>query len=192
MECAGDWGCEDLDFELKVVSKYRVLSLPKYLVGYRVYPGNMSSDKRRMSQALVSTVEHHIRANPDLSSYVIQKAKASVLEHSLYYLVTGRHFLLAASVLLRLLRADFGRGLRILGKNPKRKSGPNSFELAQFERTTRFNGLFFYDLKPDFGVDLCAPGAREKKIIRRIKELDRRMEEKVAAFVDHRSATDMQ
>ena len=107
----GIGGCEDLDFELKVVSKYRVLSLPKYLVGYRVYPGNMSSDKRRMSQALVSTVEHHIRANPDLSSYVIQKAKASVLEHSLYYLVTGRHFLLAAPVLLRLLRADFGRGL---------------------------------------------------------------------------------
>ncbi len=117
----GIGGCEDLDFELKVVSKYRILSLPQYLVGYRVHPCNMSSDKRRMSRALVSTVEHHLRANPDLSSYVIQKAKASVLEHSLYYLVNGRHFLLAAPAFLRLLRADFGRGLRILGRILKEK-----------------------------------------------------------------------
>ena len=41
-------------------------------------------------------------------------------------------------------------------------------------------------------VYLCAPGARDKKILERIKELDCRMEEKVAAFVDHRFSTDMQ
>lgn len=187
----GIGGCEDLDFELKVVAKYRILFLPKYLVGYRVYPGNMSSDKRRMSQALVSTVEHHIRVNPDLSSYVIQKAKASVLEHSLYYLVTGRYFLLAAPVVLRLLRADFGRGLRVLTRLLK-QTVARFIRVGSIRKDDPLQRPFFYDLKPDFGVDLCAQRACDKKILRRIKELDCRMEETAATSVDHRSAADMQ
>ena len=60
-------GAEDLDFELKLAAHFPISVVPEYLVGYRQYEGNMSSDPDRMMRAATAVVEKHIRLNPDLS-----------------------------------------------------------------------------------------------------------------------------
>ncbi len=62
-------GCEDLDFELKVARHWRFAAVPRYLVGYRGYPGNMSSNHPRMARAVVATVDHHLDGMPWLAPW---------------------------------------------------------------------------------------------------------------------------
>jgi glycosyltransferase involved in cell wall biosynthesis len=63
---AGIGGCEDLDFELRLAAQYRIEAVRSFLVGYRVYAGNMSSDRLRMAKSLVATIEQHIKRNPSM------------------------------------------------------------------------------------------------------------------------------
>jgi glycosyltransferase involved in cell wall biosynthesis len=63
---AGLGGCEDLDFELKLAAQYRIEAVRLFLVGYRVYEGNMSSDRVRMAKSLIATIEQHIKRNPSM------------------------------------------------------------------------------------------------------------------------------
>jgi glycosyltransferase involved in cell wall biosynthesis len=63
---AGLGGCEDLDFELKLAAQYRIEAVRSFLVGYRVYEGNMSSDRVRMAKSMVATIEQHIKRNPSM------------------------------------------------------------------------------------------------------------------------------
>jgi hypothetical protein len=61
---AGVGGCEDLDFELRLAAQYRIEAVRSFLVGYRVYEGNMSSDKVRMAKSVVATIQQHVSRNP--------------------------------------------------------------------------------------------------------------------------------
>jgi hypothetical protein len=63
---AGLGGCEDLDFELKLAAQYRIEAVRSFLVGYRVYEGNMSSDRVRMAKSVIATVKQHINRNPSM------------------------------------------------------------------------------------------------------------------------------
>jgi glycosyltransferase involved in cell wall biosynthesis len=63
---AGIGGCEDLDFELRLAARYRIEVVGLFLVGYRVYEGNMSSNRVRMAKSLIATVEQHIKRNPSM------------------------------------------------------------------------------------------------------------------------------
>jgi glycosyltransferase involved in cell wall biosynthesis len=63
---AGLGGCEDLDFELKLAAQYRIDAVRSFLVGYRVYEGNMSSDKVRMVKSVFATTVQHIKRNPSM------------------------------------------------------------------------------------------------------------------------------
>jgi len=74
---AGIGGCEDLDIELKLAERYRIVGVPLYLVGYRSYPGNMSSDRKRMARSIVATVERRLAANPDLPTVVRNSSRFS-------------------------------------------------------------------------------------------------------------------
>lgn len=74
---SGIGGCEDLDFELKLAARYRIAVVPQFLVGYRQYAGNMSSDHLRMSRAIVETVRRAIAANPDLPHLAVRCALAT-------------------------------------------------------------------------------------------------------------------
>lgn len=44
----GAQGCEDFLFQLELAMRYRFVCVPQYLVGYRKYEGNMSSDLVQM------------------------------------------------------------------------------------------------------------------------------------------------
>jgi glycosyltransferase involved in cell wall biosynthesis len=63
---AGLGGCEDLDFELRLAAQYRIEAVQSFLVGYRVYEGNMSSDRVRMAKSVIATVKQHIKRNPSM------------------------------------------------------------------------------------------------------------------------------
>jgi glycosyltransferase involved in cell wall biosynthesis len=69
---AGLGGCEDFDFELKLAAKYRIEAVQMFLVGYRFYEGNMSSDRVRMARSLVATIERHIERNPSLPPRILR------------------------------------------------------------------------------------------------------------------------
>ncbi|HUH78182.1 MAG TPA: glycosyltransferase family 2 protein, partial [Devosia sp.] len=61
-------GVEDLDFELAIAAHYPIGLVPEFLVGYRTYAGNMSSNLPRMSRGLVEVTRRHIARNPQLPS----------------------------------------------------------------------------------------------------------------------------
>ncbi|MBW9055891.1 glycosyltransferase family 2 protein [Rhizobium mesosinicum] len=69
-------GCEDLDFELKLAARYYMEAIPERLVGYRKYPGNMSSNYARMGQGVLEVIKRSIAANPQLPSYAAESAIA--------------------------------------------------------------------------------------------------------------------
>jgi glycosyltransferase involved in cell wall biosynthesis len=48
---AGVEGCEDLLLQIRISARYRFGTVPEYLVGYRRYPGNMSSNMERMAKS---------------------------------------------------------------------------------------------------------------------------------------------
>jgi glycosyltransferase involved in cell wall biosynthesis len=56
-------GAEDFDFELKLIARFPMVVVPEYLVGYRVSPGNVSSDDARMERAARAVMNKHIGLN---------------------------------------------------------------------------------------------------------------------------------
>jgi glycosyltransferase involved in cell wall biosynthesis len=173
----GIGGCEDLDFELKIAAKYPINAVGLYLVGYREYPGNMSSNTLAMALGAVSTIGHHIESCPELPDWAARSARASVLEYALENLITGRHWTLLLEELARLMRMDFGRTLQFAAAGAKRKLG------ALLDSGDR---SFFYDLSPDFigkggqARDQKIRQARDQKIIDRLETVDAVLATRVA------------
>ncbi len=73
---AGIGGCEDVDFELRLAARYCMEVVPERLVGYRKYPGNMSSNYTRMAQGLLEVIKRSIAANPQLPRSAARSAIA--------------------------------------------------------------------------------------------------------------------
>jgi hypothetical protein len=66
-----------------------------------------------MTRALVATIEHHIAINAHLPRRIVKNLHASALEFSLYVLVGIGHWIIVVRGLLKLLRTNFARGLRV-------------------------------------------------------------------------------
>lgn len=54
---AGIGGCEDLEFQLKLLRRYKIEVVREYLVGYRLHPGQMSRDIVRMRLGQIAVIE---------------------------------------------------------------------------------------------------------------------------------------
>lgn len=85
----GIGGCEDLDFEIRLMEKHRVACVPEWLVGYRYYDGNMSSDSARMARSMLAVVENCFSRNPELHPFIRRHAIANA------HIYTARNFLRA-------------------------------------------------------------------------------------------------
>jgi len=169
----GIGGCEDLDFELRIAAKYPITALGLYLVGYRQYPGNMSSNSLAMGLGAIATVERHIELCPELPDWAARGARAAISEYALGRLLGARHRKLLLQELANLFHIDFGRGLsfaalifiRKLGSLmpaiPTREPGPA-------ERP------FFYNLNPEFVSSASGNGlqSRDRKMLDRLKAVD--------------------
>lgn len=81
---AGIGGCEDLDFELRLAARYWIEVVPERLVGYREYPGNMSSNYVQMGQGALEVIKRSLAANPQLSRYAARSAVAFTQKYAFW------------------------------------------------------------------------------------------------------------
>jgi hypothetical protein len=164
----GIGGCEDYDFELKIAAKYPVAFVNEYLIGYRLYPGNMSSNYSRMARALIATVEMHIGRSTELPRWFVRMARASVFEYAALNFVSARSPISLLFMLFRLMLVDLPRGVKVLFKSiPLR--------LWHFLRKTTEKPLLrahFDDFASNAEKTCYTPSARERKTLERIKQLD--------------------
>jgi glycosyltransferase involved in cell wall biosynthesis len=107
-------GAEDFDFELKLASRVPISVLPEYLVGYRKYPGNMSSDVLLMARAIDAVVEKNISANPGLSRHCVRWARAKVLADRFVRLIHMRRLGDALLMMPSLISSDPVAALHLL------------------------------------------------------------------------------
>lgn len=169
----GVGGCEDLDLELRIAAKHPLAAVRRYLVGYRSYPGNMSSNGLALARSVLSTVEHHISCHPELPPWAIRKTRASTLEYALQNIAGVGEWRLFTSELLRLQRLDLGRGLDYITRFTVRRVRDHVLH-PTLERATSNKRPLFYDLSPDMGTEhlRSASRARDSKVVDELAMLD--------------------
>jgi Glycosyl transferase family 2 len=169
----GIGGCEDLDFELKIAAAHPLTAIPQYLVGYRTYPGNMSSRKLSMARGMFATIKRH--SHPELPPFVTRKATASACEYALSKCVAGRHWTAAAVLFGSLLRADPRRGLsygahtskRIIGRKLRLVKEPLPDHVPDL-----VIGPLFYDLSPDADNGHYGASSEDQNLMAKLESVD--------------------
>ena len=117
----GFGGCEDYDFQIKLLRRYKVEVVPEFLVGYRsLGHGQMSSDGARIGRGLVAVVDKNLQEMPMPSrerERILASAHASA---ALFALKSGQ---LAASFpsAAASLRHSPGPGLALGARLARRK-----------------------------------------------------------------------
>jgi glycosyltransferase involved in cell wall biosynthesis len=166
-------GCEDLDFELRIAAKYPITAIGLYLVGYRQYPGNMSSNSLAMALGAISTVDRHIDLCPELPDWAARAARAAISEYALAKLLGARHRKLLLQELARLFRTDFGRGLSVAAPIFIRKLASLMPTIPTPEPDPA-DRPFFYDLTPEFVSNSSGNRlqSRDRKMLDRLKAVD--------------------
>ncbi len=169
----GIGGCEDLDLELRIAAKHPITAVRRYLVGYRAYPGNMSSNGLALARSVLSTVEHHIHCHPELPAWAIRKARASTLEYALQNIASVGEWKLFLYELLRLQRLDLGRGLEYIARFSMRRFR-DRLQVEDADGISASKRPFFYDLSPDFGTERLRSAARprDSKVVDDLEILD--------------------
>ena len=69
-------GCEDIMFEMQVARSHGVACVPEYLVGYRLHPGSMSADHRKMNRAW-DLVHERLRGEAAIPAQVFRWIQAA-------------------------------------------------------------------------------------------------------------------
>ncbi|GJD50023.1 Undecaprenyl-phosphate 4-deoxy-4-formamido-L-arabinose transferase [Methylobacterium crusticola] len=123
-------GAEDLDFELRLAELFQMVCVPQVLVGYRNYPGNMSSDRERMARAGIMVIERALGRNPNIPARYANWIRAKVFRYAAESLRDERalrsayHYLVMVWLDGRLgleLAAGFGR--KIIGRLKRLTAG---------------------------------------------------------------------
>jgi glycosyltransferase involved in cell wall biosynthesis len=169
----GIGGCEDLDFELKIAAKYAITAVGLYLVGYRQYPGNMSSNKLAMALGAIATIARHIELCPELPDWAARSARAAISEYALGELLGAGHRKILVRELAGLFRTDLERGLKFaaLAARGKLSSLMSASAIREQEAPHR---PFFYDLSPEFVGNSSGDGqqTRDEKLLHRLELVD--------------------
>jgi len=113
-------GCEDLDFELRVAACHPIRCVPHFHIGYRVYDGNMSSNKERMARALTAVVELHLDRHPQLSDYCRRMARLKSFEYAVW-MMRDAPLENAFAQWRQMAAVDRGYALRFAGRTLLRK-----------------------------------------------------------------------
>jgi len=165
-------GCEDLDFELKLGAKYPITAVPLYLVGYRVSPGAMSSDKIRMAHAAIATVSAHIMMFAQLPEWAEKAVLAQTSGYALANYTKGGHWKLAMWEFRQLRRSDAPRAWTLAGWLAKDELLHLLTPIPK-GRSLQQQHPSFFDVDPAFGMDVpMGRNARGKKLGRQLEALD--------------------
>jgi glycosyltransferase involved in cell wall biosynthesis len=169
----GIGGCEDLDFELKIAAKYPITGIGLYLVGYRQYPGNMSSNSLAMALGATSTIARHIELCPELPEWAARAARAVISEYALAKLLGARHRKFLLKELAHLFRTDFGRGLKLAALIFGKKIS-SLISAAPIQKTDPVERPFFYNLSPEFGAGSSGNSEQtvDQKMLHRLEAVD--------------------
>ena len=175
----GIGGCEDLDFELKIVARYPIAAVPLYLIGYRMYEGSMSSNKLSMALGALATIDQHIGAFPELPTWAAKKARGAILEYTVGNLRGGSHWSRLPLEIARLLKADPVGGLSYLAQSPRRNlarlvsSGARQAPLAA-------KRPLFVELSPEAGTEIACDktSLRERRMLTRLAPVDADLQRK--------------
>jgi glycosyltransferase involved in cell wall biosynthesis len=168
LRAAGAEGCEDLELQLRIAARYRFGCVPEYLVGYRRYVGNMSSDPDRMSRSgvlAVKTAYLECRGIPGLSmSALLDRYERQCVKTALRRGRLGEVF----GYLWREARNQpwllFAGGAVKLGELLQRRASRARATLSSARR-------HFYDYAPDEGAQ---PGGNlwTRRAMARLAQLD--------------------
>jgi glycosyltransferase involved in cell wall biosynthesis len=110
----GIGGCEDLDFELRIAEKYRLACVPEWLVGYRFYEGNMSSNSDRMARSMIAVIGACFSRNPGLHPFIRRHAVASAHVYAARNFLRAKSFRESASSTVVVAANDWGTFLALL------------------------------------------------------------------------------
>ena len=167
-------GCEDLDFELRIAARYAITSIELYLVGYRQYPGNMSSNNLAMALGAISTVARHIELCPELPDWAARSARVTISEYALGMLLGAGHRKLLLQELVRLFRTDFGRGLKFAALISGRKLGSLMSTLLPIRKLHPVDRPSFYDVDPEFVGGSSGNGRQsaDQEMLHRLEAVD--------------------
>lgn len=102
----GIGGCEDLDFELRLAARYRIEAVRLFLVGYRVYKGNMSSDGSRMARSMSETIARHAKLNHSIPLRAKRWAVANAHRYAFQVLLRERKIIPALAAYGMLTLSD--------------------------------------------------------------------------------------
>lgn len=168
---AGIGGCEDLDSELRILAKYQMVGIPAYLVGYRKYPGNMSSNHLRMAKSVVETVERHLALHPELPASVHRYARASTHAWTAENLFAGKYLKAATEAVIHVFRNDAGAGLQVI-KMIFRRTLQKLLKSAGLKSSAAKHLPRFQDLSPLTGLGETPASALTTKWIELLEPAD--------------------
>jgi glycosyltransferase involved in cell wall biosynthesis len=183
----GIGGCEDLDFELRITAKYAIAAIGLYLVGYRQYPGNMSSNNLAMALGAIATIARHIELCPELPDWAARGARATISEYALGRLLGAGHRKLLLQELVRLFRTDFGRGLKFAALISGRKIGSLMSALIPIRKLHPADRPSFYDVNPEFVGGSSGNGRQsaDQKMLHRLEAVDAVLAETIVEGFDN-------
>jgi glycosyltransferase involved in cell wall biosynthesis len=192
----GAEGCEDLLLQLRIAARYRFGEVSEYLVGYRKFPGNMSSNAEQMVRSGILAVNKALsecRDIPGLSAgamlkrYEWQRLKANLRKRRV------RESLRSLARQCAMSPAFAVEALWTVFQAISTKLSRLTVD-AMLERWRRDAGEsmpHFYDFDPKTGIDLT-DNAGTSRLLRRLVKLDEAYRPKVQTTAAHsaRSAPD--
>lgn len=99
----GIGGCEDLDFQLRLLRKYRLEVVPEFLVGYRYHSESMSANHKRMGFGHVEVINKYLD-DPTIGPTLHVMAKEAMNRFLFMKLLAAKDWKNSFLTLLKLLR----------------------------------------------------------------------------------------
>ncbi|MDC9837862.1 glycosyltransferase family 2 protein [Rhizobium binxianense] len=173
---AGIGGCEDFDFELRLAAHYYIEVIPERLVGYRQYPGNMSSNHIQMARGALEVVRRSLAANPQLPRYAARSATTATLKYAFRELKQAESKYLSLMTAWAIFRNDPPFILRLAfqeGLLGIRRCLPLGTKVARSGDSPRFNK--FDERTVPTRVECPEQNARSRRHLMRLTAIDVRL-----------------
>lgn len=174
----GIGGCEDLDFEIRIAEKYRLACVPEWLVGYRFYEGNMSSDSARMARSMIAVIGNCFSRNPDLHPFIRRHALANAHIYAARNFLRAKHFRQSASSTLMVVINDWATFFTLLDSYRATAWGKIERALIPSRRRLSLGGPAapFLDIDPRSELTPLKRNRRRDAFSRRCETLDAEQE----------------
>jgi glycosyltransferase involved in cell wall biosynthesis len=170
----GIGGCEDLDFELRIAEKYRLACVPEWLVGYRFYEGNMSSNSDRMARSMIAVIDACFSRNPGLHPFIRRHAIAGAHVYAARNFLRAKRFRESAASTVLVAANDWGTFFALIDSYRATAWGKIVRALMPSRRRLSLGGpaIPFLDVDPSSELTPLKRNRRRDAFSRRCEVLD--------------------